>query len=269
MSTLLANTTVYIEASPSLELKEDFGKLVRRIMHSNSGQFAAIGSDGRPIKETAVDQVPSPIWSRYQELAAGASSRGNLAQAEAMWLGALGEAKSFNKRDSRLALTLDKLAGLYHSTERYEQAEMFCRNALESMSAIYGPMHIHVANCMNNLAGILYSQGRWKEAEPFCIKLLYIYEGAYGPDHADVGMAVNNLAMLYHMQGKHKQAERMYQRALRIREKALGANHPIVTALVENYCNLLSTIDRTKDAVELRRKRSMPAVSSMVMRQAG
>jgi len=267
MSTLLAsssNTSVNCLAKN----KEDFSKLVRRIMLSSSGQFAAMGSDGRPIKETAVPQPESPIWLRCKELAEGAFQRCNYSQAEAMWLGALAEAKTFDKRDPRLALTLESLASLYHMLERLEQAEMFCRDALESLIAIYGPMHIKVANCMNTLAGILYSQGRLKEAEPFCIKLLYIYEGAYGPDHADVGMAVNNLAMMYHVQGKYKQADRMYQRAIRIRTKALGEKHPVVVALIDNYCNLLSTTGRTRDAHELRQSGNIASIAPIPMLEA-
>lgn len=231
-----------------------------------------MASDGQPIKEKAVPQTPNPIWQRCKELAEGATSRCNYSQAEAMWLGALAEAKTFDRRDPRLALTLESLAGLYHTLERYEQAEMFSRDALESLVAIYGPMHIKVANCMNTLAGILYSQGRLKEAEPYCIKLLYIYEGAYGPDHSDVGMAVNNLAMMYHTQGKYKQADRMYQRAIRIRAKVLGENHPVVTALVDNYCNLLAITGRSRDALELSRSRDISNISSiapMPMLEAG
>jgi tetratricopeptide (TPR) repeat protein len=267
MSTLVAslNTSIDIDA----QNKEDFGKLVRRIMLSSSGQFASMASDGRPIKETAVPQTPSPIWARCKELAEGATNRCNYSQAEAMWLGALAEARTFDRRDPRLALTLESLASLYLMLERFEQAEMFNRNALESLIAIYGPMHIKVANCMNTLAGILYNQGRLKEAEPYCIKLLYIYEGAYGPDHADVGMAVNNLAMIYHTQGKHKQADRMYQRAIRIRTKALGDNHPIVVSLIDNYCNLLAVTGRSRDALELSRSRDISSIAPLPMLAAG
>ena len=140
MSTLLASSNTPIDCYA--QNKEDFGKLVRRIMLSSSGQFASMASDGRPIKETAVPQTPSPIWLRCKELAEGATNRCNYSQAEAMWLGALAEARTFDRRDPRLALTLESLASLYLALERYEQAEMFNRNALESLIAIYGPMHI-------------------------------------------------------------------------------------------------------------------------------
>lgn len=216
-------------------LKEDFGRLLRRIMHTNSGQFRALGST----------QVVNHEWLRYREQAENAAMRGNYAQAESMWLAALSEAQSFEENDPRILYTLNCLASLYSSLGRYEQAEMFCKRELDLSIEIYGGYHVRVADCLNNLAGIYYNQQRYAEAQVVCLKLLAMYEAFYGPDHADVGMAANNLAMVYHVRGKYVEAEEMYQRALRIRARVLGKNHPCIQTLLENYANLLGTICQT------------------------
>jgi tetratricopeptide (TPR) repeat protein len=228
--------------SGRIELKEDFGEKVRRIMYSNSGSFLAFGAEGQPITEHSVVKVESKEWTRCKELAQKAVETGNYSQAETMWLRALYEANQFNARDSRLAFTLDNMASFYFSIGRFEQAEMFCTQALEQLKSIFGQSHIRVANCMNNLAGILYNQKRYKDAEPYCVRVLVTYEGIYGPDHADVGMAANNLAMLYHSIGEFERAAELYQRAIHIRTRALGVDDPVVITLYQNYANLASQI---------------------------
>lgn len=253
----------------SIETKDDFGLLVRRIMWSNSGQFWALGADGRPIKEHPVPQPENPHWSRYRDQAEAAAKNGNYSQAESMWLHALSEAKNFDQRDCRLASTLDNLASLYFSTGRYEQAEMFCTKALEAARLIYGTSHIRYGNCLNNLAGILYNQGRYHDAEPLCMQVLAIYEGVYGPDHADVGMVCNNLAMIYHTTHRFEHARRMYERAFRIRSRAYGGSHPIVRTLKENYRNLLIAMQQSSDQkVFAPNRRTMENAFGPEMRQA-
>lgn len=230
-----------------MEMKEDFGKLVRRIMYSNSGQFRALGAKPPEAEE-------SKTWTRYKDLAAAAAARCNYAQAESMWLHALEEAQNFPPGDRRQLFTLENVASLYMSLHRFEQAEMFCSKALDIALNVFGSSDVRTANYMNHMAGIYYSQRRYRDAEPLCIKLLYIYESTYGPDHPDVGMALNNLGMLYHVERKYKQAARMYMRALRIRARALGKDHEVVKTLVQNYCNLMRETNQVHVASELERE---------------
>jgi tetratricopeptide (TPR) repeat protein len=210
----------------------DFGSLVRRIVHTNSGQHPVLevfASPAAPGSEKS--------WTRYRGLAESAYQQGNYSQAEAMWLGAL--SLNLDEQDSRLAYTLEKLGILYSSTQRYEQAEMFCRRAVETSFKSRGEHHTKTAACLNTLAGIYFSQNRFAEAEDLCEKMLAIYENAFGPDACDVGMAASNLAMIYHSQYKFVEAKKMYERALQIRTKALGPEHACVVTLKRNFEKLL------------------------------
>lgn len=232
-----------------MEVKEDFGRLVRRIMYSNSGQFMAIPES---VARENVMVVNNRDWSEYKFRAEKAAQQGNYSQAEFMWLAALDEAKNFHPSDPRLLISLDNLASLYCSLGRYDQAECFCRRAIEVAERSFGEDHPYLAHCLNNLAGVYYHQRRYTEAEPICQRLLEIYEKTHGEDHADVGMAANNLAMLYHIQGKYEQAEWLYVRAITIRRRTLQDGHPVLVTLLENYANLLSATGRKDEADETR-----------------
>jgi tetratricopeptide (TPR) repeat protein len=231
----------------SIELKQSFGQLVRENDPRDSGQFHTVR---RPDPEqTAKLTFGTRSWWRYTELAETAARSGNYSQAEAMWLAALIECKDFSDDDERLALTLDNLASLYYSLEKFEQAEMFCKRAYDVMLAALGGCNSKVATCLNNLAGIYYNQKRYDQAEPICLEVLAIYEHLKGPDHRDVGMAANNLAMLYHAARIYDFAEKYYLQAIRIRTKELGADNPSVRTLYANYVNILKVLGRVQEAV--------------------
>jgi len=185
---------------------------------------------------------PNRLWERYKDFAQKAETNCNYSQAEAMWLAALSEAHSFSRLDRRLAYTLENLASFYCSVGKYEQAELFCRRALDIYRELYGPSHYSIVISLNNLAGILYNLGHYAEAEPFCLKVLEIYQYYCPHNHVDVGMAFNNLGMLYHAQKRYKMAERFYRRALAIRKESMGSDDVFVRQLLLNYSSLVKEL---------------------------
>jgi tetratricopeptide (TPR) repeat protein len=209
----------------------DFGALVRKIVQTNSGQH-------KPFEAFPAKSDSEKSWSRYKTLAEQACESGNYSQAEAMWLGALG--LDLDEHDARLAYTLEKLGNHFFATRRFEQAEMFCRRAVEASLVSRGAQSRKTASCYGSLSAIFYVQHRFQEAEVLCEKMLLIYEYALGPDADEVGMAANNLAMICHSQYKFAEAKQHYARALQIRSLALGAAHPSVSAIRKNFENLLS-----------------------------
>jgi len=230
--------------------KEDFGRLIRRIQQSNSGQFA-------PIKVVETDAgkvfvVHNRDWSQYRQLAMQAQEAGNLIQAEFMWLASLGEAKAFHPHDPRLMVSVESLANLYASMGRFDQAEAYGKQAVEIAMQAFGHDHPSLARCLNNLAGLFYQQGRYAEAEPVCRRLLAIYEKNYPQEHLDVVMATTNLAMLYHAQGKYKLAERLYIRLISLAGSEISQDQNQMENLLSNYASLLDSTGRADLASEVR-----------------
>ncbi len=186
-------------------------------------------------------------WLTYRALAETAIQRGDLSQAEEMWLSALKQTVVFEELDIQLSSTLDKISSLYQQHEKYDQAETYCQKALVVIEKLVGKRnHYQVANCLNNLAGIYYCQGLYGQAEPICLEVLSIYQSLSGANYGgNVGMALNNLAMLYHANKKLELAEQYYLQAISIRSKLLGPSNPIVITLLKNYENLRELMTQT------------------------
>lgn len=241
-------------STSSQAAREDFGRLVRRIQQSNSGQFAPIeyvdGDNGRVLV------VHNRDWSQYRQLAMAAQESGNFVQAESMWLSSLAEAKTFHPHDPRLLVSVENLSTLYATLGRFDQAESFGKQSVEIASQAFGNDHPNLARCLNNLAGLYYQQGRYAEAEPICRRLLAIYEKNYEQDHPDVVMATTNLAMLYHAQGNYKRAERLYIRVLSLGSRDPQRSKAEFDCLLSNYAALLQATGREELAREVRSRGS-------------
>lgn len=253
-STSSTSLPAYSAAPSSQAVKEDFGRLVRRIQQSNSGQFA-------PLREIDTDQgkvlvVHNRDWSQYRQLAMKAQKEGNYSQAESMWLSSLSEAKSFHPHDPRLLVSVENLAALYSLLGRFDQAEAFSKQAVDISLQAFGNDHPNLARCLNNLAGLYYQQGRYVEAEPVSRRLLAIYEKNYDADHVDVVMATTNLAMLYHVQGKYRLAERLYIRIISLGGYEMRRDKPQFASVLANYAGLLQATGRKSLAREVRRRGS-------------
>jgi tetratricopeptide (TPR) repeat protein len=221
-----------------LELQEDFGRVIRRIMYSNTGDFQAVSAPAKSEQKKTF-YVENAEWSMCRIEAQLAGAQKKYEMSELLWLRALEIASTFSAGDPRLPQTLDELASLYFARKQYEKAESFSKQALEICKKSFGAYHPKVAYCANNLAGIYFCQQFYKKAEPLCLEVLNIYSRIYEPNHADVGMAHGNLAMLFKHQEKFKLALEHCAKALPIRTVALGANHHMVRTLDKMHIELL------------------------------
>jgi tetratricopeptide (TPR) repeat protein len=229
-----------------LELQEDFGRIVRRII-TNSGAFA------RP--DEAIEKkfcIVNADWSMFRNEAMLAAALGKYEVAEMMWLRAMEVAGTFKCTDLRLPQTLDELASFYFSRKQYERAEAFAQQAMSVCRRMFGDYHSKVAYCANNLAGIYFSQNLCNKAEPLCVLVLQIYSRIYLPGHPDIGMAHANLALLYSEQGKFQLALQHCESAYPIREKHLGPNHHLVKTLWKKRIELLEKLGESSQAAMLK-----------------
>ncbi len=243
--------------SPGAAVKEDFGRLVRRIMYSETGNHKRLQAPEGILPPSCKKPVPveNCEWNLCRMQAEQAVIEQKWDTAESLWLRALELSNTFNTADPRLPQTLDNLASLYYVRGQFEKAEAFALQTLEITKKVYGNMHSKVASCLNNIAGIYFTQNLLKKAEPFCVQILDIYNSLYGEDHPDIGMAHNNLAMVYHAQGKYNLAKLHYEQALPIRKRVLGNAHPSVQTLLDGYLELLQRLGHEDTARSVRQSR--------------
>jgi tetratricopeptide (TPR) repeat protein len=193
-------------------------------------------------------------WERHMDAGKSAYRQRRYAEAQKEFLTALQEAEKFGTRDPRLARTLNDLAAVYSTQEKYAEAESLYYRALEILKNALGAEHPDLATTLNNVAVLYDAQGRYSEAEALYRRALAIDEKALGPEHGDIATDLHNLAALYENQGKYTEAEPLYLRALAIDEKVLGPDHPIVGVDLENYSALLRKLGRDVEAepIEIR-----------------
>ena len=94
-----------------------------------------------------------------------------------------------------LASSLENLAALYSTQERYTDAEALYKRSLAIRERIAGPENPSLTPSLNDLALIYYNQNRYSEAEVLHKRVLSIAERAALLDHPDVIASLNNLAV--------------------------------------------------------------------------
>ena len=152
--------------------------------------------------------------------------------------GPIHEGMVFSPDLHELAVTLNNLAGLYHTQGRYAEADQIFKAVASLFELVLGPNDPRVGTALNNVAVVYRSQGRDADAEPFFQRALSVWETALGPDHTLVAVALDNLAQLYKAQGRYSEAEPLYQRGLAVREKAFSSDHPEVGRSLDGLAGL-------------------------------
>ncbi|MDJ0680263.1 MAG: tetratricopeptide repeat protein [Xenococcaceae cyanobacterium MO_167.B52] len=147
-----------------------------------------------------------------------------------------------------LADSLNNLAELYQSQEKYQQAELLCRQALELTKKLLGEEHPDVAGSLNNLALLYKLQKKYQQAEDSYFQALELTKKLLGEEHPSVAASLNNLALLYKSQGKYQRAELLCFQALELREKLLGKEHPDVASSLNNLALLYKSQGKYQDA---------------------
>ena len=159
--------------------------------------------------------------------------------------------KSLDPMDPSLAVSLNNLAGLYHSQRKFQEAEPLYQRALKVTENAMGPEHPSLVPPLNNLARLYRDQGRFSQAEPLYQRVVQITERELGPDHPKVVTALNNLAITYKAQGKYAEAELLYLRVVQIDEANFGPTHPQVAYDLNNLALLYRAQGKHAESLHL------------------
>ncbi len=173
-------------------------------------------------RTTLGEDVP---WQKAIREGKQLRAQGRYAEAQKIHLLALAEAEKFGPEDPRLALSLNKLAILYHATGQLSEAEPLYRKALAVWEKL--PERLQVAAVLSNLARLCLDLEKYDEVEQLSKRALSISQGL-APRHPEVANSLNNLADVHVVKGRSAQAEPLYRQALTILEEAFGPEHPEV-----------------------------------------
>jgi tetratricopeptide (TPR) repeat protein len=146
------------------------------------------------------------------------------------------------------------LASLLHVTDRFAEAELLLRRALDIDEAHFGSDHPRVATHLSNLAMLLLESIRHAEAETLLRRALTVQEKCFGSDHPNVATSLNNLALLLRDTKRLAEAMPLLHRALAICEQSFGPYDPSVAVILSNLAGLFQDTKRPTKAASLGRR---------------
>ena len=109
---------------------------------------------------------------------------------------------------------------------KFKEAEVLCKRALEIREKCLGSVHPDVAKQLNNLALLCQNQGKYDEVESYYKRAIDIYTKTLGIDDPNVAKTKNNLASAYLKQQKYKEAEQIYKDVLTRAQEKDPSNKP-------------------------------------------
>jgi tetratricopeptide (TPR) repeat protein len=154
------------------------------------------------------------------------------------------------ENEARMNLARKHAAAL-SSDGRFNEAEAYFNDALQSCKEILGPEHPLTLAIITDLASTYRNQGRWNEAEELQATELKICSKVLGPEHLDTLISMANLASTYRNQGRWKEAEDLQVQVIETRKRVFGAEHPSTLISISNLASTYQTQGRWKEAEEL------------------
>ena len=101
-----------------------------------------------------------------------------------------------------IASSLNNLAALYKSQERYGEAEPLMVEVLAMRRRVHSAEKDHpmIATSLGNLAALYHAQERYNEVEPLILEALEMWRRMYSveKDHPLIATSLSNLAKLYY-----------------------------------------------------------------------
>ena len=114
--------------------------------------------------------------------------------------------KSYGPKHPDIASSLNNLAGLLQTTNRFSEAEPLYRRALTILEKSFGKNHPRVATNLNNMAVLFYATNRYSDADWSFRRALRILEKSLGQTDPYVANVRGNLAELLDEMGQSSDA---------------------------------------------------------------
>ncbi len=185
-------------------------------------------------------------WGAVEEPAVGSHHRDDglvaahqaarYGDAERLLIAAVRRAERQTHRLGELAIVLGRLADLYRTQGRYEEAERTYRRAIGICEA-QAPATL--ARMLNGLALVYRAQGLYADAEPLSRRAVETAEREHGVDHAITAAAVRNLMTIYLAQRRYHEAGPLFRRVVALKERALGPRHPALAGSMSAFAAFL------------------------------
>lgn len=112
-----------------------------------------------------------------------------------------------------LADAYDKLATLYFTQRRFEEAELFYVKALKSVEMEFGAEQPATAVSLSRLATLYAVQSRYEKAEPLYSRAVSIFEKSNWMDKPEAARTLENYSVLLRKTGREAEATVILEKA--------------------------------------------------------
>lgn len=134
-------------------------------------------------------------------------------------------AQTLSQAGDKLADADDKLASLYRTERKFQDAEALYRKSEALREKAFGASSPQVAKSLNDLAAIYAQQGQYDQAEPLYKHVISILDISAYKEQPQMATALENYALVLKRTGREDEAKELLERANEIRAKSATPPH--------------------------------------------
>ena len=163
-------------------------------------------------------------WYDLSEQAVELRNRGNDAAALPVEQQAEKVAEAtWGPNDAHTGLSLNLVGLLEMHLEKFSDAEINLRRALDIFTKVEGLQSKNTASVLDNLGVLYQTLARFADAEKATRQALAIHEKLLGENDPGVAIDESNLGLIYEKENKYGDAETLYRKAIAIDERSANA----------------------------------------------
>ncbi len=151
-------------------------------------------------------------------------------------------------KSDKMAVVANNLAAIYTQLTRYDEAEVFYKQAISIAEENYGKNSPYVSLGWLNLGQLYYESGKFAQAREVLTHSLSTLQSPEAKATMYYAINLHHLGEVDRLEGNFKEAENYYKQAIAAGATSIGKNHPYYAGALQNYGELLTRIGRYKDA---------------------
>jgi len=147
-----------------------------------------------------------------------------------------------------LALTHNRIGGVYCSKGDLEAAMKSFDEAIKMQIDALGPDHLEVAKTLHNIGVSHRHKSNLDQALEYYLRAYRIFELNLGKEHLDTVRTLHNIGGVYRRQKEYDKAMTCFRDVLKVRRTLLGDGHPSVAITLISIAAVLRRSGKEKEA---------------------
>lgn len=194
------------------------------------------------------------IAESLSDIAAVHKAFGDFDKAEQLCKQAMAMRRRLGVENRDLAHSVMSFGMTLVQSGRFDEAEPFLTEALNTQRRLLGEDHIDIAVTLMNYGEVYYQRADYDAAERIYREQIKILRKNYDYPNHFLAIALSDLALTLHAKGQLKEAEAFHCEAIDVQDKAIGPEHMNFALNLNNYAWFLKTQGRYREAEPLCRK---------------